>query len=67
MRIAELTLRFTQEASTGCLLTGTACRGSVRRLLAELRHLPGVWHFKHRVITSDGGLPAMFEKTYQKR
>jgi hypothetical protein len=25
------------------------------------------WYFKHRVITSDGGLPAMFEKTYQKR
>jgi hypothetical protein len=27
----------------------------------------GHWYFKHRVITSDGGLPAMFEKTYQKR
>jgi hypothetical protein len=27
----------------------------------------GRWYFKHRVITSDGGLPAMFEKTYQKR
>jgi hypothetical protein len=25
------------------------------------------WYFKHRVITTDGGLPAMFEKTYQKR
>ena len=27
----------------------------------------GHWYFKHRVITTDGGLPAMFEKTYQKR
>ncbi len=27
----------------------------------------GRWYFQHRVITSDGGLPAMFEKTYQKR
>ena len=25
------------------------------------------WYFKHRVITSDAGLPKMFEKTYQKR
>ncbi|HVN45994.1 MAG TPA: nuclear transport factor 2 family protein [Steroidobacteraceae bacterium] len=27
----------------------------------------GHWYFKHRVITTDGGLPAMFDKTYQKR
>jgi len=27
----------------------------------------GRWYFKRRVITTDGGLPAMFEKTYQKR
>jgi len=27
----------------------------------------GHWYFKRRVITTDGGLPAMFEKTYQKR
>jgi hypothetical protein len=27
----------------------------------------GHWYFKKRVITSDGGLPAMFEKTYKKR
>ena len=27
----------------------------------------GHWYFKHRVITTDGGLPAMFENTYQKR
>jgi SnoaL-like domain len=27
----------------------------------------GRWYFKRRVITTDGGLPAMFEKTYHKR
>jgi hypothetical protein len=27
----------------------------------------GHWYFKRRVITTDGGLPAMFEKTFQKR
>jgi hypothetical protein len=27
----------------------------------------GHWYFKRRVITTDGGLPAMFEKTYHKR
>jgi SnoaL-like domain len=27
----------------------------------------GHWYFKRRIITSDGGLPAMFDKTYQKR
>ena len=27
----------------------------------------GHWYFKRRVITTDGGLPAMFEKTYRKR
>lgn len=27
----------------------------------------GRWLFKHRVITSDGGLPPMFEKTYKVR
>jgi hypothetical protein len=27
----------------------------------------GRWLFKHRVITSDGGLPPMFEKTYKAR
>lgn len=25
------------------------------------------WYFKRRVITSDGGLPPMYEKTYKKR
>jgi ketosteroid isomerase-like protein len=33
----------------------------------ELVKRNGRWLFKHRLITSDGGLPAMFEKTYQKR
>jgi hypothetical protein len=33
----------------------------------ELVKRDGHWYFKHRVITSDGGLPAMFEKTYQNR
>jgi hypothetical protein len=27
----------------------------------------GHWYFKRRVITTDGGLPAMFEKTFKKR
>ncbi len=33
----------------------------------ELVKRNGRWYFKHRVITSDGGLTQMFEKTYQKR
>jgi hypothetical protein len=33
----------------------------------ELVKRDGHWYFQHRVITSDGGLPAMFERTYQKR
>lgn len=33
----------------------------------ELVKRGGRWYFKHRVITSDGGLPAMFEKTYKQR
>jgi len=33
----------------------------------ELVKKNGRWLFKHRLITSDGGLPAMFEKTYKKR
>jgi hypothetical protein len=33
----------------------------------ELVKRDGRWYFRHRVITSDGGLPAMFEKTYQNR
>jgi hypothetical protein len=33
----------------------------------ELVKRDGRWYFRYRVITSDGGLPAMFEKTYQKR
>ena len=33
----------------------------------ELVKRNGHWYFKHRVITSDGGLPPMFEKTYKKR
>jgi hypothetical protein len=33
----------------------------------ELVKRDGHWYFKRRVITSDGGLPAMFESTYQKR
>ena len=33
----------------------------------ELVKHAGRWYFKHRVITTDGGLPAMFEKTYQER
>jgi hypothetical protein len=33
----------------------------------ELVKSHGHWYFKHRIITSDGGLPPMFEKTYKKR
>ncbi len=33
----------------------------------ELVKRDGRWYFKHRVITSDGGLPAMFEKSYKQR
>jgi hypothetical protein len=33
----------------------------------ELVKRNGHWLFKVRVITSDGGLPAMFEKTYKQR
>jgi ketosteroid isomerase-like protein len=33
----------------------------------ELVKRNGRWYFKHRIITSDGGLPDMFEKSYQKR
>ncbi len=33
----------------------------------ELVKRDGHWYFKRRVITSDGGLPAMFEKTYKQR
>jgi len=33
----------------------------------ELVKRAGRWYIKYRVITSDGGLPAMFEKTYKQR
>jgi len=33
----------------------------------ELVKRGGKWYFKRRVITSDGGLPAMFEKNYKPR
>lgn len=33
----------------------------------ELVKRDGRWYFRYRVITSDGGLPMMFEKTYKKR
>jgi len=33
----------------------------------ELVKRDGRWYFKHRVITSDGGLPAMFQKSYRQR
>jgi hypothetical protein len=33
----------------------------------ELVKRDGRWYFKYRVITSDGGLPAMFEKTFKQR
>ena len=35
--------------------------------IGELVKRHGHWYFKHRIITSDGGLPPMFEKTYKKR
>jgi hypothetical protein len=33
----------------------------------ELVKREGRWYFKARVITSDGGMPASYEKTYKKR
>ena len=33
----------------------------------ELVKRNGHWYFKHRVITSDGGLTGIFEKTYKPR
>jgi len=33
----------------------------------ELVKRGGRWLFKHRIITSDGGLTPLFEKTYKKR
>jgi hypothetical protein len=33
----------------------------------ELVKRDGRWYFKHRVITSDGGLTGIFEKTYKPR
>jgi hypothetical protein len=33
----------------------------------ELVKRNGRWYFKYRVITSDGGLPPRFEKTYKER
>ena len=33
----------------------------------DLVHHNGHWLFKHRVITADSGMPAMFDKTYKKR
>lgn len=33
----------------------------------ELVKRNGRWYFKHRIITSDGGLPPMFEKLYKDR
>lgn len=33
----------------------------------ELVKSHGHWYFKHRIISSDGGLPPMFEKTYKVR
>jgi len=33
----------------------------------ELVKRSGRWFFKNRVITSDGGMPATFEKTYKDR
>jgi len=33
----------------------------------ELVKRNGRWYFKHRVITSDGGLTGIFEKTYKPR
>lgn len=39
-------------------------QGHERDVLVKLH---GRWVFKHRVITSDGGLPKMFQKTYRDR
>jgi SnoaL-like domain len=33
----------------------------------ELVKRSGRWYFKYRAITSDGGMPAMFEKSYKNR
>jgi hypothetical protein len=33
----------------------------------ELVKRNGRWYFKHRIITSDGGLQPMFEKLYKAR
>jgi SnoaL-like domain len=33
----------------------------------ELVKLGGRWYIKHRLITSDSGLPEIFEKTYKQR
>ena len=33
----------------------------------ELVKRHGRWYFKHRVITSDGGMPAMFQKTQESK
>ena len=33
----------------------------------ELVKRAGRWYFKNRIITSDAGLPAMFEKSYKSR
>jgi SnoaL-like domain len=33
----------------------------------EFAKVGGHWYIKHRVITTDSGLPAMFEKTYKQR
>ena len=33
----------------------------------ELVKRNGQWYFQHRVITADGGMPAMYDKTYTQR
>jgi hypothetical protein len=33
----------------------------------ELVKRAGRWYFQHRVISSDGGMQSMFEKTYQRK
>jgi hypothetical protein len=33
----------------------------------ELVKKDGRWLFKRRVITADGGMPNMYDKTYKKR
>ena len=46
---------------------------AVRRIPEQGREHDGLvkrsgrWYFKYRVITSAGGLPATFEKTYKDR